>query len=133
MRSGVEILKLAGFERIGRVVLSSDEICFAIQSWPLASSTLYAFTRLEDVLYVGKTSKSLQQRLRGYQHPGPSQSTNIRVASELSAAIKRGDEICVYALTNWEPVSFRGLLVDIPAGIEQAVIFATHASWNVAR
>lgn len=42
----------------------------------LVSNALYAFCLGEEVMYIGKTTQTLNKRLNGYRKPGSTQRTN---------------------------------------------------------
>ncbi len=48
-----------------------------------SKNILYAFVCGETVKYIGKTNQLLQKRMNGYQKPGPSQNTNIRINKQI--------------------------------------------------
>ena len=51
---------------------------------------MYAFCVEANVVYVGLASRSLRQRLYGYERPAPSQRTNVRVQRLIQNEIEAG-------------------------------------------
>ena len=69
------LLKI-GFEFAGHWFLTEDTLTLQLVRHAGQANVLYAFCCDGDIKYVGKTTKSLANRLNGYRKPGPSQSTN---------------------------------------------------------
>ena len=67
-----------GFRNVGRWVRTpSDRLMYELQpEYTDCCNVLYAFICDGVVLYVGKTVGTLKHRMRGYQTPGRTQSTN---------------------------------------------------------
>jgi hypothetical protein len=125
-------LRTFGFEQAGGVVALGEGISIVLERTDLrdASPVLYAFAADEVVLYVGKSARSLGARMQGYQMPGPGQSTNIRVHQFLRDALRQGGLPTVWAWRDPKTHMLGGLLVDLAAGLESAVIELVRPRWN---
>jgi hypothetical protein len=125
-------LRTFGFEQAGRVVGLGEGISIVLERADLrdASPVLYAFAADEVVLYVGKSARSLGARMQGYQTPRPTQSTNIRVHQFLREALRQGGLATVWAWRDPKTHMLGGLLVDLAAGLESAVIELVKPRWN---
>ncbi len=91
---------------------------------------LYAFVVEEELLYLGKTRQPLQQRLYGYQQPGPTQKTNVRVHEYLKSATADGQSIRIFAFVSDVPLRVGRFKVDLAAGLEDDLIAQLHPLWN---
>ena len=73
-----------GFISVGHWSLADNSIKCNLTSHHTTTNVLYSFISNGDIKYIGKTKVQFSQRMYGYQNPGVSQTTNIRV----NAAIK---------------------------------------------
>jgi len=101
---------------------------------------LYAFVLLKDsddvlgeVKYVGKTRKTLRQRFVGYVNPGQGQATNRKVNCFVKLALNKGYRVETYSFQDNTPLQWNGINLNIPAGIEDAVIDHWRPEWNFIR
>lgn len=95
-----------------------------------ASPALYAFVINETVMYVGKTSRKLSSRLYGYQAPGTSQLTNIRVNELIRQALDEKQEVQIYAFEDPRPQQLGQFRIDLAAGLEDDIIRQLRPQWN---
>jgi hypothetical protein len=73
-----------------------------------AKNTLYAFAKGEQVLYIGKTARSIRRRYVGYCRPGKRQATNERCHHNIKAPsprVKRFGSWC----STLQPTSSMGI------------------------
>jgi hypothetical protein len=133
MENSQQYLLQIGFELVGYWLLSDGRIRFVLQKHNQASNVLYAFTSEEHVLYIGKTIQAFSQRMNGYQNPGPSQRTNIRNHKLIIEILQRKVGVNILALVPKESMSFRGVQVNIAAGIEDNLIAIFKPPWNVLK
>ena len=54
---------------------------------------LYAFISEGNVNYIGKTIQPLKGRMYGYENPGPTQLTNIRVNKKIGELLSQGKPV----------------------------------------
>ena len=95
-------------------------------------NVLYAFTSSDELLYIGKTTIALRDRMYQYQRPGPSQRTNIRVNSAIAELLKSGGTIEIYALPDTGEMEYRGFHLNLAAGLEDSLISELDPKWNIA-
>jgi hypothetical protein len=131
MEDSQQHLLRLGFEVVGYWMLSQGQIQFVIQQHRQDRDLLYAFTSEECVLYIGKTTQTLYQRMNGYRDPGPSQKTNIRNHELILELLQKGLEVEILALVPKEVMSYRGIQVNIAAGIEDNLITFIKPPWNI--
>jgi hypothetical protein len=72
-----------GFINVGLWKLKNDRIQYHLESHQIATNLLYSFVTNGIIKYIGKTTIHLSKRMYGYQNPGPSQTTNIRVNDKI--------------------------------------------------
>ena len=114
-------------------MLSDGRLHFILQKHNQASDVLYAFTSEEHVLHIGKTTQTLSLRMNGYQNPSPSQRTNIRNHKLIIDILQRKVGVNILALVPKESMSFRGVQVNIAAGIEDNLVAFLKPPWNVLK
>jgi hypothetical protein len=119
-----------GFEASGTWVLVEARRMCVLDKHQDHHGILYAFVADGEVLYIGKSVRSLRQRMYGYQHPGPTQSTNIGNGQRISGLLKRGIAVVIYALAPDEPVTYRGIEINLAAGLEDTLIHRLNPPWN---
>ncbi len=94
------------------------------------SNILYAFVSREQVLYIGKTARTLSQRMYQYQKPGPTQRTNIVNHANIKGVLDQGETIQILVFAPKEQVQYRGMPVNLAAGLEDALISRLKPTWN---
>lgn len=100
-------------------------------------NVIYAFVvKSEDdstiIGYIGKTSKSIKNRFQGYLNPGVNQKTNIRVSNKIKEAIESKHKVFIYSLFDIEPLQWGGFSINLPAGLEDALVNKIRPIWNIA-
>lgn len=101
-----EVLLNIGFVDIARWEADGDYIAYRLdgpdsdaeQVMLDEPNALYGFVRGDEVLYIGKTARSIRKRYIGYC-PGKRQVTNQRCHRNIKAAIAEGAEIRILAFT----------------------------------
>jgi hypothetical protein len=99
----------------------------------VVANALYAFCSGDRVLYIGKTTQSLQRRLNGYCKPGRTQATNMRCHHAIRAAQTNGEVITILAFTPSDQLQFAGFEINLAAGLEDSLIRRFTPPWNGAR
>ncbi len=69
---------------------------------------LYSFISNGGIKYIGKTVQPLKDRMYGYENPGKSQSTNIRVNELIKKSLKQDEPIDIFILADNGLLSFGG-------------------------
>jgi len=125
-------LESMGFRRCGNWIVEADCLKCALIDSASAPNVLYAFVSEGKVLYIGKTVRSLKQRMYNYQKPGPSQSTSIRGNKLIKDVVTLGKSVEVYALPDNGLLHYGGFHVNLAAGLEDALIATLKPAWNKA-
>ena len=93
-------------------------------------NALYAFTCGGDVLYIGKTTRTLSKRFRGYFDPGETQLTNCKCHEGIKKLLKEGKEVRIFVLSHDIPLQWAGYPVNLAAGLEDALVHSLRPLWN---
>lgn len=133
-----EVLLNLGFVDVGRWVPSGDYIIYQLDGADAAANevlldarnALYAFVKGDQVLYIGKTARSIRKRYVGYCRPGQRQATNKRCHGNIQAAIGRGEEIRIFAFAPITHLRYAEFEINLAAGLEDSLIREVDPPWN---
>lgn len=120
-----------GFEKIGVWEKGNGGISFCVNGDLSNTNFLYGFVSENNILYIGKSNDTLYKRLNGYKNPGNSQRTNIRIKGYILDALSNNETINIFVLFPKEEISYKGFLVNIPAGLEDVLINEFKPKWNL--
>ena len=132
LENGLQFLLALGFEEAGEWLQTQAGISCVLSRHSTQSSILYAFVSQNQVLYIGKSIRMLKQRMYGYQKPGPSQRTNIVNHANIKQSLTNGDPVLVYVFAPQEQLRYRGIPVNLAAGLEDTLISTVQPIWNRA-
>ena len=124
-------LENMGFRKFGEWKIETDRLKCILTDDAKAQNVLYAFISEGVVLYVGKTVRSLKQRMYNYQNPGPTQSTSIRCNKLIFDSVVAGKCIEVHALPDNGLLYYGGFHVNLAAGLEDSLVSKIKPVWNV--
>lgn len=119
-----------GFEEAGEWLMFQSLLMCSLIGHAAESNILYAFVSREQVLYIGKTARTLSQRMYQYQKPGPTQRTNIVNHANIKGVLDQGETIQILVFAPKEQVQYRGMPVNLAAGLEDALISRLKPTWN---
>ena len=125
-------LKEVEFKPVGQWVIKNDSIFPEISDFNDEKDVLYAFIVLNEIKYIGKTSRLLKQRLKKYIKPSKTQRTNIRNNQHIHKTLLSGNAIIIYALKN-NNKEYKGFKLSLPAALEDSMIQTFQPEWNVRR
>lgn len=125
-----------GFREEGKWTLTEDKIVATLGSEANSRNILYAFVDERKVLYIGKTTQALRVRINGYQNPGPTQSTNIRINKKLKEQLdpeKTGSKsfVSILVLPDHGLLKYGGFHLNLAAGLEDSIIKELNPEWNI--
>lgn len=83
-------------------------------------------------MYVGKTVRTLGERLYGYQKGTGSQRTNIRVRDEIRRALRQGRTVDILGFHDARTLRLGRFALNLPAALEDDVIRTLNPAWNGA-
>lgn len=126
----IERLEAMGFRKAADWHVESGALECVFLEHATAQNILYAFVADRVVLYVGKTVRTLKQRMYGYRRPVPTQSTNIKGNRLILEALANGRAVAVYALPDNGLLYYGGFHVNLAAGLEDSLVAALKPAWN---
>lgn len=123
-----------GFRRAGCWSCVDGCLC-AVLDPDVSGSTnfLYAFTVADEVKYIGKSVKSVRQRMQGYRKPSSTQVTNVRNNRSVLDAIGTGARVEIYVLPDNGLLRYGGFHINLAAGLEDSLIRELRPPWNGGR
>lgn len=123
-------LERIGFEKVGDWNLATGAIDFDVWSCANSANLLYAFD-VDDVLtYIGKTRRTLADRLRNYRSPGEAASTNFHNNRRINEALCLGKAVSIHTLVDPGELQHFGFAVSLAAGLEDSLIRELDPEWN---
>lgn len=124
------LLKI-GFEYVGHWTLDdSKQLSLTLNSNHNSKNLLYSYISNGKVMYIGKTTQTLQTRLHGYLNPTTSQSTNIRVNGNIIEHLNNDNPIDIFILNDNGLLKFGDFTINIAAGLEDSLISGINPEWN---
>lgn len=126
----IEKLEAMGFRKAADWCVEAGALECRFLEHATAKNFLYAFVADRVVLYVGKSVRTLKQRMYGYRRPVPTQSTNIKGNRLILEALVNGRAVAVYALPDSGLLYYGGFHVNLAAGLEDSLVAALKPAWN---
>lgn len=123
-------MEAMGFRKVADWQLEAGGLECLLDELATAQNILYAFVSGRSVMYVGKTVRTLRQRMYGYRRPVPTQSTNIKGNRLILAALAAGESVVVYALPDHGLLYYGGFHVNLAAGLEDSLVATLKPAWN---
>ena len=124
------LLKI-GFIKVGAWAINNSQIHFSLTSHVSERSVLYSFVSSNEIKYIGKTTQTLFNRMKGYQKPGSSQRTNIRVNDKIKTLLGHGLPLEIYILPDNGLLKFGDFKLSVAAGLEDTLINEFNPEWNI--
>lgn len=132
------VLLNLGFVDVGKWQPKGDSIAYNLDGAGASASevlldapnALYAFVRDDQVVYIGKTVRSIRKRYVGYGRPGKTQATNQRCHRNIKAAIAEGTEIRIFVFTPVTHLRYSDFEINLAAGLEDSLIRDFDPPWN---
>ena len=103
---------------------------YELDSEQMTYNVLYSFVSGPEILYIGKTTIALRDRMYQYQRPGSSQRTNIRNNAAIRGLLESGAKVEIYALPDPGDMEYRGFHLNLAAGLEDSLISELKPIWN---
>lgn len=121
-----------GFVPVGHWTLQNNTIKYSLTSHHTTTNVLYSFISNGDVKYIGKTIMKLYKRMNGYQNPGLTQSTNIRVNAIIKSFLNQSKPVDIFILTDNGLLKYGDFRINLAAGLEDTLIYYISPEWNFA-
>ena len=125
------IIQDLGFEESGYWFLENGELSFKLSNFQSETNILYAFVANDKVMYIGKSVQTLLKRMYLYKKCGPSQRTNIRNHASIKACLEQGQAVRIFAFIQKDPLEYKGIPINIAAGLEDNLISLLKPKWNI--
>lgn len=93
-------------------------------------NVLYSFVEDGEIRYVGKSIRTLRQRMYGYWKPSISQSTNVRINGLIRASLSAGHDIEILVLPDNGLMHYGQFHLNLAAGLEDSIIASIRPPWN---
>ena len=93
-------------------------------------NSLYAFTCEGEVLYIGKTTKTLSKRFVGYCDPGNGRATNWKCHQDIKKLLQKRKSVRILVLPPTVPLKWGDYPINLAAGLEDALVEAFKPQWN---
>ena len=119
-----------GFINVGHWTFATDRIKYHLTSHQTAKNVLYGFIANGVIKYIGKTTLQLTKRMYGYQNPGPSQTTNIRVNQKVKDLLKLDQPLDIFILVDNGLLKYGDFKINLAAGLEDTLIYQINPEWN---
>ena len=119
-----------GFELSGHWFVSEGRLDFKLARNATRSNILYAFVDDGEVLYVGKTVRTLMVRMSNYRRPGKTQSTNIGNNARIRTLLDAGDAVDILSLPDSGLMHYGKFHLNLAAGLEDSIIRTVDPPWN---
>lgn len=127
--SKVQVLLKIGFENVAQWELTDGwklkdvgddgEVWEALKE---PKNALYAFCADDEVLYIGKTARSLEKRFIGYRDPGNTQATNRKCHDEIRKLIRTGKIVRILVLPDQTHLHWGEFRISLAAGMEDSLV-----------
>ncbi len=121
-----------GFVSVGNWTIKDNLIKYALTTHHTTTNVLYSFISNGDIKYIGKTKMQLLQRMYGYQNPGSSQTTNIRVNAAIKNLLDNGQPVDIFILTDNGLLRYGNFKINLAAGLEDTLIYEINPDWNLS-
>jgi hypothetical protein len=129
-----EDLEAIGFRIIGKWKIQDEKIDYDIEpdlKYILKiPNALYAFCTDKQVMYIGKTTRSIEKRFVGYKKPGKSQQTNQKCNEAIKKKLENNGTVEIYSFADTTLLQYAGYDINLAAGLEDSLISAFNPDLN---
>ena len=124
-----ELLKI-GFLHIGEWGKNADGLEYRLHRFKNGRPALYSFVIDDQVMYVGKTKRTLNERMYNYLRGSGTQRTNIRVREKIEAALDKGAQVQIFGFVDENPQRVGPFELNLPAALEDDILDQLNPPWN---
>lgn len=124
-----ELIEL-GFKKVGKWELDNEDLICNLNNNLPSKNILYSFVYKDEIKYIGKSVKSISERLYGYRKPNKSQTTNYRINKLIIEKLKNGIQVEIYLFVDNIGLNYRGHKINLSAGLEDNLIAEFLPEWN---
>lgn len=122
-----------GFQVVGNWRITGEELKYELRKEIIQENVLYAFTSNSQLLYIGKTTKTLRHRMDGYLRPTTTQKTNLRNHKNILSLLNQKYEVEILAMPDNELHRYGAFNLNYPAALEDSIIKVMKPKWNGQR
>ena len=126
----IEKLENMGFRYVGEWKLENKNPKYNLSESANSKNILYAFVCDKEVLYIGKSVRTLNERMYGYRNPGLTQTTNQKGNKKIKELLDQGKNIEIYILPDNGLLCYGGFHVNLAAGLEDSLVANLKPKWN---
>ncbi|CAM2161528.1 GIY-YIG domain-containing protein [Paraburkholderia sacchari] len=120
-----------GFECAGHWVLRKDRLYVDLKKLDDARNVLYAFVVDGEVKYIGKSVRTLRDRMGNYMSPGASQKqTNFKNNRNIRELLTEGAAVDICVLPDNGMMHYGPYHLNLAAGLEDSLVAALAPEWN---
>ena len=83
---------------------------------------LYAFCHGDEILYIGKTARSIDKRFVGYRDPGKTQATNWKCHNGIRELLNRDETVRILVFPDNSCLQWDNFRINLAAGLEDALV-----------
>ena len=119
-----------GFQPAGHWLRVDAKLKFDLMRHAAQTNILYAFVCDGEVMYVGKTIRTLATRMAGYKNPSQSQTTNVNNNRRILEVLSRGVAVEILALPDNGLLHYGAFHLNLAAALEDDIIRKLDPPWN---
>jgi hypothetical protein len=120
-----------GFKKAGEWILENDSsISFVLNDFSSNKNILYAFILENEIMYIGKSTRTLRERMINYKNADKSQSTNIKIKNKILELLKKNNNVEIYAFSDNGLLKYGVFTINLAAGLEDNMIDIIKPQWN---
>lgn len=123
-------LRAIGFELIGHWFSENKELKLELNKSASQKNALYAFAIDDEVKYIGKTTRTIAERMYGYKKPSETQRTNIKNNANILSSISQDEVVDIYVLPDNGLMHYGVFHLNLAAGLEDSLIKTVNPEWN---
>lgn len=119
-----------GFELAGHWIIEKNKLKCELLRHSSQTNILYVFVCDGQIKYVGKTVRTLAERMAGYRTPGKTQTTNINNHRRIKKLLAEGVVVEIFALPDNGLLHFGPFHINLAAALEDDIIRVIDPEWN---
>ncbi len=123
-----EILSSAGFSEVGHWQEQAGKLKLSCE-WSQQSHLVYAFVIGDHAQYLGVTTRTFGERMRGYSAAHKTQPSNVKIRDLMLKSLTAGQEIDIFAVVP-DPISCQGWNIEPAVSLENWMIRNFDLPWN---
>ena len=120
-----------GFKKAGKwELVNNTAVDFDLNESSSHKNVLYAFISGSKILYIGKSKRTLKERMANYKNADPSQSTNVKVKGKIIELLNKKLPVDIYVFSDSGLLKYGPFAISLSAGLEDSLIEAIKPELN---